>query len=86
MQRIITPRLIPALLSIAFAGAASASGFQLYGRAERQRHRQCRRRFRRRRRKRQHRLLQPGRHDPVAAAREVSGGLSTVNTSFEFHQ
>ena len=31
MQRIITPRLIPALLSIAFAGAASASGFQLYG-------------------------------------------------------
>jgi long-chain fatty acid transport protein len=31
MPRIITPRLIPALLSIAFAGAASASGFQLYG-------------------------------------------------------
>ncbi len=31
MQRIITPRLIPALLSIAFAGAASASGFQLMG-------------------------------------------------------
>jgi long-chain fatty acid transport protein len=31
MQRIFTPRLIPALLSIAFAGAASASGFQLMG-------------------------------------------------------
>lgn len=31
MQRIITPRLIPALLSIAFAGTAAASGFQLYG-------------------------------------------------------
>jgi long-chain fatty acid transport protein len=31
MSRIFIPRLIPALLSIAFAGAASASGFQLYG-------------------------------------------------------
>jgi len=31
MQRIITPRLIPALLAIAFAGGANASGFQLMG-------------------------------------------------------
>ncbi|MGB8544823.1 MAG: outer membrane protein transport protein, partial [Azonexus sp.] len=31
MQRNITPRLIPALLAIAFSGTASASGFQLMG-------------------------------------------------------
>lgn len=31
MQNIMTPRLIPALLAIAFSGAASASGFQLMG-------------------------------------------------------
>ena len=29
MQKNLTPRLIPALLAIAFSGAASASGFQL---------------------------------------------------------
>lgn len=29
MQKIITPRLIPALLAIAFSGSAAASGFQL---------------------------------------------------------
>src|SRR5512139_2630883 len=29
MQKNITPRLIPALLAIAFSGAAGASGFQL---------------------------------------------------------
>ena len=29
MQKNITPRLIPALLAIAFSGTASASGFQL---------------------------------------------------------
>jgi long-chain fatty acid transport protein len=31
MQKIMTPRLIPALLAIAFAGGAHASGFQLMG-------------------------------------------------------
>ena len=31
MQKNITPRLIPALLAIAFSGAAGASGFQLMG-------------------------------------------------------
>ena len=31
MQKNITPRLIPALLAIAFSGTASASGFQLLG-------------------------------------------------------
>jgi long-chain fatty acid transport protein len=31
MQKIMTPRLIPALLAIAFAGGAHASGFQLLG-------------------------------------------------------
>jgi len=31
MQKNLTPRLIPALLAIAFSGAASASGFQLLG-------------------------------------------------------
>jgi len=31
MQKNLTPRLIPALLAIAFSGAASASGFQLMG-------------------------------------------------------
>ena len=30
MQKNITPRLIPALLAVAFSGAASASGFQLW--------------------------------------------------------
>ena len=29
MQRIITPRLIPALVALAFSGSASAAGFQL---------------------------------------------------------
>lgn len=31
MHKSLTPRLIPALITIAFAGSASASGFQLYG-------------------------------------------------------
>ena len=31
MQKNLTPRLIPALLAIAFSGVAGASGFQLYG-------------------------------------------------------
>jgi long-chain fatty acid transport protein len=31
MQKNITPRLIPALLAIAFSGVAGASGFQLFG-------------------------------------------------------
>lgn len=31
MQKIITPRLIPALIAIAFSGSAAAAGFQLLG-------------------------------------------------------
>ena len=31
MHKSLTPRLIPALITLAFAGSASASGFQLYG-------------------------------------------------------
>ena len=84
MQKNITPRLIPALLAIAFSGAASASGFQLMGEqsasgignagagsaavAENA----------------STIFYNPAGMTKICRRREVSLGLAVVNTSFEF--